>query len=103
MVRFSQNFKQKVDKAVHDKVIADQADDTGVTFTSYAKDQNTAVARNASKVRAVLNRPYSQYKADTTWKASVAPTLQAAGLFKSRLSEVVSIRNWHFDFRFQYQ
>lgn len=89
VVRFSQNFKQKVDKAVHDKVIADQADDTGVTFTSYAKDQNTAVARNASKVRAVLNRPYSQYKADTTWKASVAPTLQAAGLFKSRLSEVV--------------
>lgn len=89
VVRFSQNFKQKVDKAVRTEVIADAADETGVTLTGYAKDQNSAVARNAAKVRTVLNRPYSRYSSDASWKTSVAPTMQAAGLFKSRLSEVV--------------
>ncbi|MFA7061675.1 MAG: hypothetical protein WC156_12770 [Pedobacter sp.] len=90
VVRFSQNFKQKVDKAVKDNVVSDSPDDaTGVTLKNVAKDQNATVARNASQVRAKLNRSYSSYKADTTWKQSVAPAMQAAGQFKSRLSEVV--------------
>ncbi|WP_310601225.1 hypothetical protein [Desulfobulbus sp.] len=88
-IRFSQNFKQKVDKAVRAEVIANRADDAGVTYTGYAKDKNTELARNAAKVRTVLNRSYSQYKTDTTWKANVAPALEAAGRFKTRLSEVV--------------
>lgn len=90
VVNFSQNFKQKVDKAVKDKVVIDSPDDvTGVTLKNVAKDQNATVARNASRVRAKLNRGYSSYKADSTWKQSVAPAMQAAGQFKSRLSEVV--------------
>jgi len=89
VIRFSQNFKQKVDKAVRTNVIADRADDAGVTYTGYAKDKNTELARSAAKVRTVLNRTYSQYKADTTWKANVAPALEAAGRFKARLTEVV--------------
>lgn len=88
-IRFSQNFKQKVDKAVHTKLIADRADETGVTYTGYARDKNTQLASSAAKVRAVLNRTYSQYKTDTTWKANVSPTLAAAGQFKVRLTEVV--------------
>jgi len=89
VARFSQNFKQKVNKAVKDKVIVDTPDDAGVTYQSYARDQNAAVTRGAAKVRAVLNRNYSEYAADTTWKQNVVPTVQAAGLFKSRLGEVV--------------
>jgi hypothetical protein len=88
-IRFSQNFKQKVDKAVHTKLIADRADETGVTYTGYAKDKNTQLASSAAKMRAVLNRNYSQYKTDATWKVNVSPTLAAAGQFKARLTEVV--------------
>ncbi|RII29848.1 MAG: hypothetical protein CXR30_11085 [Geobacter sp.] len=90
VVRFSQNFKQKVDKAVRDSVVSDSPDDaTAVTLKNVAKDQNATVARNAAQVRAKLNRSYSSYKADTTWKQGVAPAMQAAGQFKSRLSDVV--------------
>ena len=90
VVRFSQNFKQKVDKAVRNNVVSDSPDDaTGATLKNVAKDQNATVARNASLVRAKLNLGYSSYKSDTTWKQSVAPAMQAAGQFKSRLSEVV--------------
>ena len=90
VVNFSQNFKQKVNTAVRNNVVVDAPDDaTGVTLKNVAKDQNATVARNASRVRAKLNRSYSSYKADPTWKQNVAPAMQAAGQFKSRLSEVV--------------
>lgn len=90
VVNFSQNFKQKVDKAVKNNVVTDSPEDpAGTTLKNVAKDQNATVARNASQVRSKLNRSYSSYKADTTWKQGVGPAMQAAGQFKSRLSEVV--------------
>jgi len=89
VVRFSQNFKQKVDKAVRDNVIIDSPDESGASYKNFAKDQNATVARNASQVRAKLNRNYSSYQADATWKQGVAPAMQAAGQFKSGLKEVV--------------
>ena len=90
VVNFSQNFKQKVDVAVRNNVVTDSpTDPSGVTLKNVAKDQNATVARNASKVRSKLNRSYLSYKADPTWKQSVAPAMEAAGQFKSRLSEVV--------------
>lgn len=88
VVRFSQNFKQKVDKAVKDSIISDTPDESGASYRNFAKDQNAAVARNASQVRARLNRSYSSYRADTTWKQGVAPAMQAAGQFKAGLKEV---------------
>ena len=90
VVNFSQNFKQKVHLAVRNNVITDSPmDESGTTLENISKDQNAIVARNASRVRSKLNRGYSDYKADSSWKQDVAPAMQAAGQFKSRLSDVV--------------
>lgn len=90
VVNFSQNFKQKVHRAVRDNLITDSPDDeNGKTLENISKDQNAIVARNAARVRSGLNRGYSGYKADSSWKQNVAPAMQAAGQFKSRLGEVV--------------
>ena len=89
-VTFSQNFKQKLNKAVRENIVSDAPDDdAGIRLKNIAKAQNAAVARNATQVRAKLNRSYSSYAADATWKQNVAPAIQAAGEFKAQLSDVV--------------
>ena len=90
VVHFSQNFKQKVHLAVRNNVITDSpTDETGTTLQNISRDQNAIVARNASQVRSKLNGTYSAYKSNSSWKQNVPPALQAAGQFKSRLSDVV--------------
>lgn len=79
---FSDKFKQRVDAAVTDEPDA-------ATLKELAGQKNNAVAAKTASARTKLNRSYSEYKSDPTWKDDLNDTTTAAGEFKFNLGEVV--------------
>jgi hypothetical protein len=98
VIAFSQNFKQKVDSAVKNRVITDSPESEGVNFQNIAKDKNSTVARNAGFAHSILRMNYSQYQGNASWKNNITQAIQAASEFKYHLSNVVKTEfNTPFD------
>ncbi|BAY09888.1 hypothetical protein [Calothrix sp. NIES-2098] len=98
VITFSQNFKQKVDSAVKNRVITDSPETEGVNFQNIARDKNSTVARNAGYAHSVLRMNYSQYQENPTWKTNLTQAMQAASEFKYNLGNVVKTEfNTPFD------
>ncbi|HBB35672.1 MAG TPA: hypothetical protein DDZ80_10155 [Cyanobacteria bacterium UBA8803] len=98
VIGFSQNFKQKVDAAVKNRVVTDAPEGEGLNFQNIAKDKNSTVARNATSARSVLRMNYTQYQGNATWQNNLTQAIQAASEFKYNLSDVVKTEfNTPFD------
>lgn len=79
---FSGKFKQQVDASVADEP-------NGTTLKNIAEQKNNTVSGKTGSARTKLNKKYSEYKADPTWKEDLNDTMTAAGEFKFNLGEVV--------------
>ena len=99
VMQFSGKFKQQVDDAVTANTITNSPDDyDGPDIKGFVAEKHAAVAGKASSARDKLNRRYSEYKKEASWKADFNDTLKAAGEFKYNLGKVVKTEfNTPFD------
>lgn len=87
---FGKTFKFYVDDAVSKGVVRDEADSAdGPTVKKVAEEKQAAVSSNAASVKEAVNKPYSQYRTNTTWKSALSETTKAGGEFKYNLGKVV--------------
>jgi hypothetical protein len=96
---FSSNFKTKVDSAVEAGTVNNTADgNDGTTVKTVAEQKNNTIQSKSALVTQKLNLPYTQYKADTSWKTDLNDTMLTAGEFKNDLAKVVKTEfNTPFD------
>ena len=89
-VQFSGKFKQQVDDAVSaGNVTNDPADNDGIAVKDLAAEKNATVTAKASFAQTKLNRSYSQYKTDASWRSDLSDTMKASGEFKTGISKIV--------------
>jgi hypothetical protein len=96
---FSSNFKTKVDAAVAAGTVNDTADgNDGTTVKTVAAQKDNTIQSKSALVTQKLNLPYTQYKADLSWKTDLNDTMLTAGEFKNDLAKVVKTEfNTPFD------
>lgn len=99
VTQFSGKFKKQVDDAVTRNVVTNApADNDGLAVTDIASEKHSFVTNKSSSARSKLNRGYSAYRADVSWKTDVGDTMMAAGQFKGSLGKVAKTEfNTPFD------
>ncbi|MGI0494761.1 hypothetical protein ACN4EG_23490 [Alkalinema pantanalense CENA528] len=80
--KFSDRLKKMVDANVGQESNA-------TTLRQAAEQSNNTIAGKVTASRTKLNRSYSSYVADASWKADLSDTLRTAGEYKFNLSDVV--------------
>ncbi|HEY5706356.1 MAG TPA: hypothetical protein VIS96_12350 [Terrimicrobiaceae bacterium] len=90
VVKFSGTFKGKVDDAVTAGVVTNSpADNDGAPVKDIAAEKHATVTTKAKEAGTKLNRPYSQFKGDSSWKTDLNDAMKASGEFKYNLGKVV--------------
>lgn len=87
VAQFSGNFKQLVDQRVTEEPNADVLKSQAKTYDETISGTEGTLG-SADTARTKLNRSYSDYIKDQSWKSDLNVTLQAAGQFKYNLGEV---------------
>lgn len=86
---FSQSFKTQVEQAVDANVIVEAAaSSSGLDLKRTASEKHAAISTAATQAKGKIDRPYSAYKADVTWKSDVVAAMQSGGEFKRQLTGV---------------
>ncbi|MBD2563979.1 MULTISPECIES: hypothetical protein [Nostoc] len=82
VAQLSASFQQ----AVNTGVVNDEKD--AAQTKTIAADKNTNIQQKAVSARTKLNRSYSQFRADTSWKSDINDVLKTSSEFKSNMGEV---------------
>jgi hypothetical protein len=90
VAQFSGTFKGRIDDAVTAGIVTNSpADNDGVAVKDIAAEKHATVTNKALAAQTKLNRPYSQFKGDSSWKADLNDAMKASGEFKYNLAKVV--------------
>jgi hypothetical protein len=86
---FSGSFKTQVEQAVDANVIVETAaSQGGLDLKRAAAEKHTAVSSATTQAKAKIDRSYSAYKSDLSWKGDIATAMQSGGEFKRQLTGV---------------
>ncbi|WP_428242854.1 hypothetical protein [Gynuella sp.] len=97
--RFSNRFKQNIDTAIEQGVINDETTGSdSVKVSQLSERKNAAITARTKTAQQKINLPYSQYRADTSWKSDISDTMTNVGEYKFQLGKVVKTEfNTPFD------
>ena len=87
---FGSKFRSEVDNAVDQRYVVDDPNSSeGRELKQTAATKQGMLTERASGLKAKLQRPYTAYVQDSSWKSDMRDTLTVAGEFKYDLGKVV--------------